>query len=213
MGRSFRHWTPRYVADRIGVMIYANLNPDAPWLTRQAVEILDDWIRERDCGVEWGSGRSTIWLAHRVERLISIEHDAEWYEKVRSQLEEDKLKNVEYHYAEVKYPDAAPDISRYLEAARKEPESSVDFVLVDGILRDHCAELAVGLLKPGGLLVIDNSNWYLPFPSRSPKSVGENGTPSSERWKEVFSKIRKWRHIWTSNGVTDTAFFVKPDGD
>ncbi|GAI22903.1 unnamed protein product, partial [marine sediment metagenome] len=32
------------------------MHPDVPWLTRQAVEILEDWLKPGYVGLEWGSG-------------------------------------------------------------------------------------------------------------------------------------------------------------
>jgi hypothetical protein len=47
------------------------MHPDVPWLTRQAVEILEDWLKPGYVGLEWGSGRSTLWFARRVSHLTS----------------------------------------------------------------------------------------------------------------------------------------------
>jgi len=43
-------------------MAYEKTHPDAPWLTAHAIAFLVDWLRPEDTGVEWGSGRSTLWL-------------------------------------------------------------------------------------------------------------------------------------------------------
>lgn len=210
MRRSFIHWTPRYLVDRLGVLAFEKGHPEAPWLTRQAVEILDGWLRKTDRGCEWGSGRSTAWLAERVARLISIEHDEHWHRRTREVLEQRRAANVELHFAPVADARAVPLDSPYVELARREPEASLDFALVDGLARDLCAALAIRLLKPGGALIIDNANWYLPFPSRSPNSVLREEKLPTEAWRAVHSEIRSWRRVWTSSGVTDTAIFLKP---
>src|SRR3990170_3194013 len=94
--RSFRHWTPRYLMNRLRLMGYEAVHRDAPWLTKDMVGILASWFHPDDRGLEWGSGRSTIWFAKRVSRLISIEHDDLWYQKISARLMENKLSNVDY---------------------------------------------------------------------------------------------------------------------
>lgn len=76
--RTFRHWTPRYVKNRIGVFYYQKIQPDQSWLTRSANEILNSWLTKSDIGLEFGSGRSTLWFAKRMAYLTSVEHDPVW---------------------------------------------------------------------------------------------------------------------------------------
>lgn len=90
------------------------------------------------------------------------------------------------------------------------PDASLNLVLVDGAYRDHCARYALPKLAPGGLLVIDNVNWFLPSETRSPFSRGPADGPANEVWRDVLDVIDAWRVIWTSCGVSDTAIYVKP---
>lgn len=191
-------------------MIHEWQDPDAPWLPRQAIWILSEWLKPTDHGLEWGSGRSTAWFAGRVEKLTSIEHDPGWHRRVQSMLLRKNAKNVELLLFEVHGPDVrSADESEYVSIGGRIPPSSLDFVLVDGLYRDNCAKLAMELIKPGGLLIIDNANWYLPHGSHSPGSIGESGEPTTNLWKEMVPILKGWRCIWTSNGVTDTAIFAK----
>lgn len=73
--RSYRHWTPRYLRDRFGVMLFQRRHPDAPGLSPEAVSLLSTLLEPTHAGLEWGSGRSTIWFARRVAELVSVEHD------------------------------------------------------------------------------------------------------------------------------------------
>jgi hypothetical protein len=57
-------------------------NPENPWLTKQAVHFLSQTLRADDVGIEFGSGRSTIWFARRLRHLISVENNPLWYAKV-----------------------------------------------------------------------------------------------------------------------------------
>ena len=98
INHSYRHWTPRYLYDRFGVMWFEFKNPDAPWLTKTAVGILDSWLSKEDIGLEWGSGRSTLWLARRVKHLTSVETNEYWFNKIRTEIEEQNLYNISYLY-------------------------------------------------------------------------------------------------------------------
>jgi len=58
--RTFRHRTSRYILCRALDIWYRKRHPDHPWLTPQAISILDSWLMPGDKGIEWGSGRSTL---------------------------------------------------------------------------------------------------------------------------------------------------------
>ena len=198
--RSFRHWTPRYVAARIAEARYHRAYPDLPWLTTAANEILTHWLRPSDVGLEFGSGRSTLWLSSRMSRLTSVEHDEAWYRRVRAGLEEAGRTNVELLHAPKDYLGVFGSIG----------DGSVDFVLVDGMERDRCATEAIRVLRPGALLVIDNVNWYLPSDSHAPASRRVEQGPDGPVWSAFVESVAGWRRVWTSSGVTDTALFFKP---
>lgn len=195
------------------VVIDERKHPRNPWLTRTAVSFLDHYLRpDSDVGIEWGSGRSTVWFSKRLLRLTSVEHSKVWYEQVQVMLDQDSRTNVDYRYSPMVDPfDPAPEeISSYLAAADEFADSSIDFALVDGMARHHCALKIVPKIRPGGLLVVDNVNWYLPSASRAPASRRISSGPLTREWAEFSSIVENWRRYWTSNGVTDTAMFFRP---
>nr|MDT0657150.1 class I SAM-dependent methyltransferase [Micromonospora sp. DSM 115978] len=208
--RTFRHWTPRYVVDRVRQLRYSRRHPDAPWLTPRATEILTTMLRPTDHGVEFGSGRSTRWLGGRVRHLTSVEHDDEWYGTVGAMLKDHGIHNVDHLYAPPDVPPGRGTDSEYARTLLRFEDGSLDFVLVDGTYRDACARFSLGKLRPGGLLIIDNVDRYLPSDSRSPASRRPSHGPAGPVWSEVVDVLADWRHIWTSNGVWDTAIYLKP---
>ena len=185
-------------------MVFQRRNPNAPWLVRTMVDILDNWLMPEDRGIEWGSGRSTIWFAERVASLVSVEHNPDWYRRINSELKARGLRNVEYHLCEREH--------EYSSVANKFSSERFDFCLVDGEARDHCALAAISLVKPGGIVIVDNCNWYLPTPtySHSPFSRTLEQGPYRGKWAAYLDGVQGWRRIWTSNGVTDTGLWVKP---
>lgn len=208
--RTVRHWTPRYIYSRIGLMWFEHANPKAPWITPEAVRHLESMIRSCDHGVEFGSGRSTIWFAERVDHLTSVEHNEEWYTKLSSSLKNHALTNVDYNFAPSDPQGSNEETSEYVQIALSFPEQSVDFALIDGLYRECTAKFIIPKIKPGGLLIIDDANWFLPSRSHAPASRDIASGPDGPVWAEVWRILSKWRIIWTSSGVTDTAIFVKP---
>jgi SAM-dependent methyltransferase len=207
--RPIRHLTPRYITNRIIEKLYRRSHPEVAWLTPDANEILDGCLCKEDRGVEFGSGNSTVWFANRIAHLDSVEHQANWYDKVTKTLGEAGLENVQYHL-HLRDSDENPDVSGYVRVADGFAKNSLDFALVDGIYREFCVRAVLDKLKPGGMLIIDNVNLYLPCKSVAPNSVPLGGKPVTPVWQEVYNVIHPWRTIWTTNGVSDTAIFFKP---
>lgn len=201
--RRLSHINLKYVLNRLSVMIDEKMNPDHPWLTSDAVKVLSSLIKTTDVGIEFGSGRSTIWFAKRLKSLISIEDNHNWYNKVSNNLIKHKLDSrVDYRYIN--------NLELYYQQAKDLTNNSMDFCLIDGVVRDKCALSMIEKTKKGGLIVIDNINWYIHNEiSYSPDSIAP-GKFASDLWKEFDFCTKSWRRIWTSNGVTETCIFIKP---
>jgi predicted O-methyltransferase YrrM len=200
--RQFRHWTPRYIYDRLGVMFCQRRRPNAPWLGHEMVKLLENWLLPEDRGLEWGSGRSTIWFAERVGTLVSLEHNPKWHRTVDAMLKTKGVKNVEYHLRENEL--------EYRRVANQYPPESFDFILVDGVARDECALTAISLVKRGGIVIVDDYNRYVPIKTRSPFSRRQEEGPETERWATYRDSVKGWRSVWTTNGVTDSVLWVRP---
>ena len=203
MKRSIKHINPRYLYNKLLVVFYYYFYPTHPWLTKDAIKILSSILKKDDVGVEFGSGRSTIWFAKQIKHLISIEHDVSWYKNVKNLLKKESLsKKVDFHLKEKE-----SDYQNFCESINNE---TINFCLIDGIARDHCALKILPKIKPGGLLIIDNINWFFPNElTKSPSSRRIKDGYASETWSKVWEEIKNWRMIWTSNGVCDTAIWIK----
>ncbi len=209
--KSFQHWSPRYISARLRDKLYRKLNPHNPWLTPIAIDLIDQWLQSEDVGVEFGSGRSTIWFAKRVAFLTSVENNPDWYQRIQQWLDEANLENVEYFLRGE--DDTMTDhkrASNYLSPVIDIVSEHLDFALVDGRWRSQCANALIPKLRPGGLMIIDNINLYLPSPSRAPNSRTLEEGPLTDDWRRFWEDTKTWRRIWTSNGVFDTALFFKP---
>jgi predicted O-methyltransferase YrrM len=207
----FSHWTSTYLADRLKQVAYQLRHPDAPWIAAPMIELLEQLLQRTDRGLEWGSGRSTLWFARRVDGLISIEDNALWAGKVDSMLTAQGLRaRVDLRLVPIEDGNRSAG-SAYVTSATAIAPESLDFVLVDGDLRDHCATVAITRLKPGGLLIVDNIERYIPRkgPTRAPNARREEDGFASPEWRHWANDVSDWRSVWTTDGVSDTALWLK----
>jgi SAM-dependent methyltransferase len=185
--------------------LYRLTHPGVPRLTPNAITYLDNWLDSSCVGVEWGAGRSTKWLAQRVNKLVSVEHDPVWHKRVARDLREMTRRNVDIVLADPATPD-------YVGAVECFGDGELDFAIVDGVIstRDVCAKAALKKLKPGGVLVIDDTQRYRPSRSRAPESIGIYGSPPSEVWEEVLGELISWGCVETTDGLRDTVIWKRP---
>jgi len=141
------------------------LHPNEPWLGRRAIRFCDTVLEPGWRGLEWGSGRSTVWFGRRIHELTSVEHDAAWHARATRLIERAGLTQVRCLLIELgddlsegarAHDDEAP---AYVSVARSFADGSLDFVVVDGHYRQACVLAALPKLRPGGLLLVDNTNW------------------------------------------------------
>jgi SAM-dependent methyltransferase len=200
------HLTPRYVARRLRTIAFHKLHPGRPWLNPAAVRIVERELGPTDVGIEWGSGRSTLWLARTTAFVNSIESDRSWHDRVAADLRRNGVGNARLELVEAvegdperlrDYVDALPDLER----------GSLTYAFVDGIFRESCVLRAVDLLAPGGLLILDNANWWIPHDTDAPFSASTPATPLAG---EMVAALADWPLRWTSDGITDTAIWRKP---
>jgi SAM-dependent methyltransferase len=200
----------RDLGGHVAYFLYRRRHPDHPWLAGPANSILESFLTKRDVGLEFGSGRSTLWLAEKVSALTSVEHDPVWHKKVSKELELRKLANVNCFFVEKDVEDGKGQEAAYVRITEKFPKSSFDFILVDGAYRDSCALASLELLRPGGILIIDDAHWFLPSNSTSPQASTHEQGPASPQWGRFLNAVASWRCIGTTDGIHDTTLYLKP---
>jgi hypothetical protein len=117
-----------------------------PWFTYPAIEYLSQLdLREKRI-FEWGSGNSSAFFAKRCKQIISVESDEEWYNYGTRNL----LPNQQIFLRnELNFSEAIEEFS-----------SKFDLIIVDSLRRYECALKAIQFLESGGLIILDNSDWY-----------------------------------------------------
>lgn len=134
--------------------IYELTHPSAPWLSQSAVRYLDQHLKG-GIGFEWGSGRSSAWLARRLDKLTSIESDPGWYERVKRNMA--NLSNASIRL--VDDPGERGERSKYAEPVQEISDRSLNFALIDGHHREECIVAVMPKMACGGLLAVDNTDW------------------------------------------------------
>lgn len=153
---------PRLFVHSVRSWVYEIVHPKHPWWAPSAISLLDATLTRDMVAFEWGSGRSTVWLAERVGSLTSIEHIPDWYSKVEAMLSQARAAHVDLRLEElpteaVAFGDAFWEETSYTMAAEGCADESLDLVVIDGACRMPCAWRVLSKIKPGGLLLIDDT--------------------------------------------------------
>lgn len=221
-GRRVGHLTPSYLYWRGRLALDRRRHPRDPSLTREAIGLLDRLLRPTDIGAEWGAGNSTGWLAERTAYLTSFETSPDYLPVVKASLAKRGLRNVDLQLVRFEWTrdEDACHASNLLQRARALPDESLDYALVDTAPRSCLCLTAIGKLKAGGLLILDNANWYVPPPVAlrpSPAAsvavaLGSSGSgiPENRCMPDFLAQTASWRRIWTTDGISATLLLFKP---
>jgi precorrin-6B methylase 2 len=117
-----------------------------PWITYPAIEFLSRHLRPELEVFEYGCGASTLWWAQRVRRVVAVEHDAEWARRIAAEAPAN---------ATVIHVPLEPEGAYTAQAAAHGP---FDVVVIDGRNRVRCVPATLAALRPGGVVVFDNSD-------------------------------------------------------
>ena len=202
-----KHHSLKYIASRIALAIFQKRNPQLPWLVRTALPFIEQRLKPGATGIEWGSGRSTAWFAERAAHVTTVEDDSAWVEIVKDSLNRQGLASkVDIRQI------ALSDETGYPGVATEFAPSSVDFVLVDGSRqRGECSIAGIGLVREGGMFILDNAERYLDSPEAQKlhgyMQGGERNDPS---WDQLRLVLSRWACSWFSDGTTATMVAIRP---
>lgn len=153
---------PRYVSQNV-LARSSPLDLELPWFSYGAIDFLMTFLRPDMAVFEFGSGGSTIFFARRCLQVDSVEDDPVWAARVRDRATQLGLTNV--RIAQCPFNFANPEgfvQSAYLGQVR---QGLYDVIVVDGADNDYtirplCFRAAENQIKPGGIIVVDDSWRY-----------------------------------------------------
>ena len=120
-----------------------------PWIPFSAARAISRWLRPDAQVLEIGSGFSTLWLARRSGRVVSIEADEPWFRRVQGMLDRAGCRHVD-----LRHRWRAEEMCDFAEF----PDRTLDLVFVDGGPREQCLAAAIPKVRPGGAIYVDNTD-------------------------------------------------------
>ncbi len=141
-----------------------------PWITISAKKKIIVYLNkiENPKVFEYGVGGSSLFFIDNGASLVSIEHDNEWYLK----LKKSKLNN-KFDWQILNIPPETithnrlyassfkgyenSDFFNYVSSIDSFDDSYFDLILIDGRSRVACLKHAKGKVKIGGWIVLDNA--------------------------------------------------------
>jgi hypothetical protein len=153
-----------------------------PWITIEAKNFLLTHIRKNQSKklrvFEYGGGGSTLFFLSLGCELYTVEHNSEWFNKVKTEVMKykefsnwhpdlaepenaDNSSNLQFdnpdHYSTLDENYKQNTFIKYVTSIDKYPDNFYDIILIDGRSRPSCIKHAASKVKKGGLLIIDNS--------------------------------------------------------
>jgi hypothetical protein len=134
-----------FIAFKSGKPVDKANNP-IPWFSYPANEFLFERLNNKTIVFEFGSGNSTLFFAERVNQIISVEHNKDWYDRISKQAPA----NSKIIYAK------ADHSNEYLDVL-KMTNQKFNIIIVDGIYRNECLFESVSFLSDNGVIILDDS--------------------------------------------------------
>jgi len=134
-----------FSAFKTGEPVDKNFEP-LPWLTYPFIDFITERLKKEFNVFEFGSGNSTLFFAKRVKEVTSVEHNSEWYIKLKrnipgnSNLILSKSERCEDYIVEL-----------------KQSNKKYDLIIIDGIHRVDCCLSASNYLTDKGVIILDDS--------------------------------------------------------
>ena len=184
----------------------SNLELELPWITFKALRFLENIELNNKNVFEYGSGGSSLYFYNRGANTISVEHDEEWFNLVRSKLHNNsfvELKLVEPEFSSNSNVISVNDkkyegysFENYVDSISIYPNNFFDLIVIDGRARPFCLIKSLSKVKCGGYILFDNSN--------------------RSSYKEGLEIVKDWL-VFRSYGPTvndfsfnETSFYQKP---
>jgi hypothetical protein len=155
-------------------------NP-TPWFTYPAINYLKDVINKDMKVFEYGSGYSTVFFNSNAGQTVSVEHDEDWFNHIKNQkpnydmhlIKEGKQdhpfikmfesRNLEQPRSNDIETDRThgllnTEFGNYALKLTEYSDEYFDIIVVDGMARLLTGFLASQLIKPTGIIILDNSD-------------------------------------------------------
>jgi len=108
----------------------SSLDLEVPWFSYSAICLLDRFVKPAMLVYEYGSGGSTLYFAKRSGRVVSIEDDKDWYDRIVRVVNERQLRNVDIRFTPANL--SSVELFRASGYPGALPRELADIIVVDG---------------------------------------------------------------------------------
>lgn len=152
------------------------LTNDMPWLPYAVIDYLNKTLNKSMTVYEFSSGGSTLFFSKRVNQVISVEHNPDWYNAVMNEIKKVGCSNCKLSLIEpvtdsnlsenFEDPDSyrssdeiykGMSFENYAKSIERYPDNYFDIVLIDGRARPSCLKHSFSKVKINGYLILDNA--------------------------------------------------------
>jgi hypothetical protein len=146
---SFRH--SGYLKDTGWINSYRKKQPvDAennplPWMTHSFIHFIENRLTKEFSIFEYGSGNSTLYFASRVKFVTSLEHNEEWFQKMKKKIPS----NVALTFNEFPSEEYSSSVMR--------TKDKYDIIIDDAMDRVNVIYNSIESLTVGGVFILDDS--------------------------------------------------------
>jgi len=158
-----------------------------PWITFPAISFLKDIVGDKVKVFEYGCGYSTLFFNARAKETVSVEHNIEWFNKVKETLPNAIIHHVQandeintealstvqdfiQNFTQVFTDNRDHDIihglindefGAYASTISKYPKGYFDIIVLDGMARAMSGVFAVEYANDDTVIILDNSDrWH-----------------------------------------------------
>lgn len=132
-----------------------------PLMHEHEYKFIEKYLNPSDTLLEWGSGNSTIYFSNLVKKVITIEHDIDWLNIIKTTIDAYSIDNIETHYIAAHSKDPIPcryeQFKDYIEYVKKH-EFKFTKVLIDGRARKYCAKSIYDYIDENVIVFIHDFN-------------------------------------------------------
>jgi len=118
-------------------------------------KLISKYLNSKKVMLEWGAGGSTVYFSKLVKQYISIEHNLEWYNKVKKEIGYNVklycVPNSGYYNSSI--PTKAHQFKNYINYIDT-LNTKYDVVLIDGRARVECAKKVIPYLNKDAVVFI-----------------------------------------------------------
>lgn len=116
-----------------------------PMMADHEVDIIVNLLKPGQQCLEWGSGGSTVYFPriHNSLNWLAVEHNGNWVKKIQPELPAN---------ASVVW---VPENEWYVDCVKH--SRVFDFILIDGLQRERCLEIARQIVSEDGIIVLHDA--------------------------------------------------------